>query len=323
MRSSLLPASLRYVDQVARAGSIQRAAKDLNIAASAIDRQVLLLEENLGVVLFERQPRGMRLTPAGAAIVSLARRWRGDLRRVTAEIRQLEGLNQGQVRIAAMDSHANGLLPRFVDRLAQGHPGISLAIEIASTDEVQALLLGGNADLIVAFNLAPRRDLHILWSTGLPFGCVVAPGHELARHATTSLQQVVAHPIALQSRALAIRRVLDSRYDWLFAERESTLVTNSLQLMKMLARSGRYVAVTSELDAAPELIEGSLRFVPVRDEGAEPQTVSIAIDARGSLPRIVRLVADLLATEIAACLAEARAAQSQRPDAGGDAASVG
>jgi molybdenum-dependent DNA-binding transcriptional regulator ModE len=62
MRGSLVPSALRYVDQVARFGSIQRAAKELNIAASAVNRHIMLLEHELGVALFERVARSMRLS---------------------------------------------------------------------------------------------------------------------------------------------------------------------------------------------------------------------------------------------------------------------
>ncbi|MFP3546588.1 LysR substrate-binding domain-containing protein [Rhizobium sp. SIMBA_035] len=84
------------------------------------------------------------------------------------------------------------------------------------------------------------------------------------------------------------------------------VVTDSLQLVKQLARSGRYIAFTSELDAAPEIIEGSLVFLSLRDKGAETQTVSLAIDARKPLSRIVRITADLLQEEITRCLTEVR-----------------
>lgn len=306
-RPSLVPASLRYLDQVARSGSIQKAAKELNIAASAVDRQILLLEQELDVELFERLPRGMRLTAAGDALVTLARRWRADERRVAADIKQLQGIAQGHVRVVAMDSHANGFLPRFIERLAAEQPRISLEVEIASPDDALAALLAGNADIAAIFNLMPRRDIHVHWSADLPFGCVVAPTHPLARGETVSLQEVVAHPIALQSKALQIRRYLDARYGWLFADPQKALVTNSLQLVKQLARGGRYVAFTSELDAAPELTAGTLRFLPVRDKGAEPQTVSVAIDARKPLSRIARIIVDLLTDEIQGALQNARA----------------
>jgi DNA-binding transcriptional LysR family regulator len=295
MRASLVPSALRYVDQVARSGSIQRAAKEMNIAASAINRQILLLERDLGVTLFDRIASGMRLTSAGDTVVTLARRWRTDERRADADLKRLRGINQGHVRLVAMDSHANGFLPRAVQAIAEQHPRISLEIQIASTDEAQAALLGGEADLVAAFNLTPHRDLHVIWRRELPFGCVVAPKHALAKHRTISMQEIVVHPIALQHKMLAIRRYLDARHGWLFGEGQRMVETNSLQLVKILAAGGRYVALTSQLDAAPEIIAGTLKFIPVRDKGAEPQTISVAIDGRKPLSKIAKIVADQLA----------------------------
>jgi DNA-binding transcriptional LysR family regulator len=310
MRGSLVPAVLRYVDQVARSGSIQRAAKELNIAASAINRQILLLEQELGVTLFERMPRGMRLTSAGDTVVTLARRWRTDERRAAADLKQLQGVNQGHIRLVAMDSHVNGFLPRVIDTLTREHPRISLEIQIASTDDAIAALLGGSADLAAIFNLSPHRDIHVLWKSELPFGCVVAPGHDLAKRKTISMQEVAAHPIALQSKALPIRRYLDARHGWLFADGQKMVETNSLQLVKGLARSGNYVAFTSELDAAPEILDGSLVFLPVRDKGAEPQTVSVALDGRKPLSKIAKIVADRLTQSIAEDLKGVRKARA-------------
>lgn len=310
-RSSLLPLVLRYVDQVARSGSIQGAAKELHVAASAINRQVLQLERELGVPLFDRLPRGMRPTPPGDAIITLARRWRVDEGRVGAEIRQMQGVHQGHVRVVAMDSHSTSVLPRLVERLAAEHPRISLSIELGSSDDAVAALLGAKADVAAVFNLTPRRELHTLWSGELPLGCIVAPAHALATRRSVSLQEVGAHPIALQSKALAIRRYLEAHYHWLFNDARNRIETNSLQLVKMLVKAGRHVALTSELDAAPELIAGTLRFVPVRDKGAEPQTVGVAIDAGKPLGPVAKVVAQTLAETIQACLAEVRASAAR------------
>jgi DNA-binding transcriptional LysR family regulator len=84
MSDRYLPLALQYVDHVARCGSIQRAARELNVAASAIDRQVLMIEAELSVQLFERSSKGMRPTAAGDAVAQLTRRWRNDMRRLTA-----------------------------------------------------------------------------------------------------------------------------------------------------------------------------------------------------------------------------------------------
>ena len=298
MRGSFVPAALRYVDQVARSGSIQRAAKELNIAASAINRQILMLERDLGVTLFDRVAKGMRLTSAGDTVVTLVRRWKSDERRVVNELTQLKGVNQGHVRLIAMDSHANGYLPRLIGELTEKHPRISLEVQIAGTDEALVALLAGAADMIAAFNVSPHRDVHVLWRRELPFGCIVAPDHPLARHDSVSMQQVVAYPIALQSKMLPIRRYLEARHGWLFAEGQKMVETNSLQLVKILAGSGRHVAFTSELDAAPEILRGTLVFLPVRDQGAEPQTVSVVLDGRKPLSKIARIVAEHLAASM-------------------------
>jgi DNA-binding transcriptional LysR family regulator len=313
MTHSLIPAALRYIDQVARSGSIQAAAKELHIAASAVNRQILQIEDELGVPLFERLPRGMRLTVAGEALVAMTREWRGDERRAVAQIRSLQGVHQGHVRMMAMDSHSTSFLPWLVESLADSHPLVSLSVDLASPDEATAELLAGRADVAAIFNLPPRRELLALWRAELPFGCVVAPGHALARQTSVSLQEAAAHPVALQSRSLAIRRYLEAQYGWLFSEAQVRFETNSLQLVKRLARSGRYLAITSELDAAPELIDGSLCFRPVRDQGAEPQTISIAVTGGKAVGPIVKLVADRATQAVQRCLQAVRAAGAGAP----------
>lgn len=311
MPQSLVSTNLRYLDQVARSGSIQAAAKELHVAASAINRQILQLEAQLGAPLFERLPRGMRLTVAGDAVVTLARRWRQDERRLESEIRRFQGVHQGHVSLHAMDSHSTSVLPALVASLGASHPLISLSVNLGSTDEALAAVMAGTADLTAAFNLPPRRELLVLWRAELPFGCVVAPDHPLAGARSVSLQEAAAYPVALQSRALAIRRYLDAQYGWLFTEARGRFESNSLQLVKQLALGGRHVVFTSELDAAPELAAGLLRFVPVRDKGAEPQTIGIAVDATRPLGPLVKVVAEQLQTAIERALAASRGGPSK------------
>ncbi|MBN9409388.1 MAG: LysR family transcriptional regulator [Burkholderiales bacterium] len=306
MRHSLIHAGLRYADQVARSGSIQKAARELHVAASAINRQILQLEDELGMPLFERLPRGMRLTPSGDAIITLVRRWRQDERQVVAELKRLQGVQQGHVSLAAMDSHATSVLPPLVAALGEQHPLVSLSIELATPDDAETALLTGRADLAAIFNLAPRRELLVLWKAELPLGCVVARGHPLARKKTVSFQEATAYPVALQSRAITIRRFLEAQYSSLFKGSRSYVETNSLQLVKQLALGGQHVVFTSELDVAPELADGRLVFVPVRDKSAEPQGISVAVDAARPPGPIVKLVAERLIAELQAALAAAR-----------------
>ncbi|GAB2805153.1 LysR family transcriptional regulator [Comamonas piscis] len=308
MRHSLVPTALRYADQVARSGSIQKASRELHVAASAINRQILALEEELGVPLFERMPRGMRLTASGDALITMARRWRQDETRMVAEVRRIQGIHQGHVSLVAMDSHASSVLPALIDALHVQHPLVSLSVELSTPDDAETALLTGRADLAAIFNLAPRRELLVLWKAQLPLGCVVAPGHALAGRKTVSFQEATAYPIALQSRAITIRRHLEAQFSWLFKDARGFVESNSLQLVKQLALGGQRLIFTSELDVAPELAAGTLVFIPIRDQGAEPQDISVAVDATRPPGPVVKLVAEQLMAALQASLDQARSA---------------
>jgi DNA-binding transcriptional LysR family regulator len=126
-----------------------------------------------------------------------------------------------------------------------------------------------------------------------------------------TLQDVADWPLAAQSRVLAIRRYLESKHSWLLAQAKPPLVTNSLQLVKSLVRSGSHVAITSELDVGPELLAGDVRFIPLKDRNASPQTISVALCTNRSLPRIAKMVADILSEQVASYLQLVRQASAQ------------
>src|SRR6204780_3313840 len=83
---------LRYLDEVSRLGSIRKAAVRLNIASSAINRQILALENELGAPIFERMPRRLRLTATGEVLIAHVRDTLKGHQRAQAQIKGLKGL---------------------------------------------------------------------------------------------------------------------------------------------------------------------------------------------------------------------------------------
>lgn len=298
MALHVLPRALNYLETVARVGSIQAASRTIGIAASAIDRQIIALEEDCQTPLFERHARGMRLTSAGEAVVLLARRWRADEERLEEEMRTMRGEQFGTVRLGAMDSLVNSILPELVSTFAEKYPRIRFAIDIMTPREAAHELDIGSIDLVLAFNVPNHRSRHVLWSAPLPFGCVVGQGHPLWDQSTTTLSEAAEHPLAAQSRVLPVREYLDKRFGWLFESAEPALVTNSLQFLKYMLIGGRYLAITSQLDALSELESGKLRFIPLTDQGLRPQSISVVIDARRPLSRAARLVGEALSDKL-------------------------
>lgn len=312
MSLHLVPRPLRCVEAVAEHGSVQAASRALGIAASAIDRHIRALEEAGQAPLFERQPRGMRPTAAGEAVIVLARRWRADAKRLDTGLKEMRGLEHGTVRMAAMDSLANGVLIDLVDWLQREHLRIHLSLDVVTPSEAARELEDGTVDVVVAFNLPQQKHQHRIWTEQLPFGCAVAPHHPLAAFSETTLKALGEHTMVSQSSALPIRQYLDSRYGWFFSEKEPMLATNSLQLLKQVLKAGSLAMITSELDALPEIEAGELVFVPLRDRDLKPQTISVAIDVRRPLLRATRIVADYVAEAAARRLQAVREGNLQR-----------
>lgn len=306
MSLHLVPRGLLYVEAVAEHGSIQAASRGLGIAASAIDRQIILIEERLGVQLFDRIPTGMELSPAGEMLVVLSRRWRADENRVWSDVKRMQGVDLGHIRLVAMDSLANWTIPRFLSRVAADYPKVRIDVEIATPDLAVTALDEGGADIALTFNLRPQRDIHVIWTEDLPLICIVAADHPMAGRAETTLQDVRRFPLVLQSRSLAIRRILEARHVSMGSGERPPIVTNSLQLLKQLVAAGPYAALTSEVDAASEILSGRLLAIDVSEAPLAKQSISVAVSSRRALPRICRVVADALVEEMEACLDDVR-----------------
>lgn len=275
MSLHLVPRSLLYIEHVAQFGSIQAAAKDLGISASAIHRQITLLEDATGELLFERTANGMTVTPHGKLLLDLALSWRLDNARLWNAIQENLGVEHGHIRAAAMDSMVNGLVPAVLQDLSRALPFVQVEIDILSPDNAVKGVLQGDYDLAIVANAPPDQNLTFHWKEEFPLGCIVSPKHPLAGRETIYLEEFISYPVVFQSHYISIRKHLEAQHGWIFEKAPQATVANSPHLIKILAATGNYIALTSEFDVAPEIRSGSLEFIPVGDENALRQTISV------------------------------------------------
>ena len=99
-----------FFEGVVRAGSIRKAAEDMNITASALNRRINRFEDEFGFEIFERLPRGVRLNPAGELLLHHIRMQRSDFARLKSQVSDLSGVRRGHVSIAC----SQALLPYFL-----------------------------------------------------------------------------------------------------------------------------------------------------------------------------------------------------------------
>ena len=201
---------LKYFDEVARAGSIRQAAERLHVAPSAVNRRIQDLEEELGVPLFERLPRGMRLTTAGELFVHYVRGRASALDEVRSEIEDLQGLRRGSVKVVASQALASQFMPKLLADFRRTHPLVEFQVHIG--DHVAALqaLRKFDSDVVLVFNLAPEPDLEMVEQFEQRLVATMHRTHPLAqRPGGLRLCDCMDYPLVLPNRDAGGRQLLE------------------------------------------------------------------------------------------------------------------
>jgi DNA-binding transcriptional LysR family regulator len=200
---------LSYVDEVARAGSIRKAAERLNVTASAVNRRIADLEDELGAPLFDRRPRGMRLTAAGEVFVHYLRGHNSEVERMKSQIEDLKGLRRGTVRIACSQALALDFLPRQIAEFRRKHPLVSFELKVADHEWALAALAAYEVDLVVVFRPPFLANFQPLMVLEQRLVAVMAKDHPLAARKELRLRDCAAYPVALPARSIGGRQLLD------------------------------------------------------------------------------------------------------------------
>src|SRR5690606_34892815 len=127
--------ALRYFVEVAEAGSLSGASKQLHVAVSAISRQIAGLEQEVGASLFERAPRGMVLSEAGRLLLAHARRTQLESEEVLRQISGLQDAPHDEIRVGASEGPAQGFLPVAMVDFRQQYPRTRFTLDVLTPPE--------------------------------------------------------------------------------------------------------------------------------------------------------------------------------------------
>lgn len=200
---------LQFVDAVARAGSIRKAAEGLALTSTALNRRVLALEDELGVQIFERLPRGVRLSTAGELLIHHLRSQAADFEKLKGQLADLSGERRGHVAIACSQAFLPFFLPEQIGDYRREHPGVTFSVKVRDRAAAEAALVAHDADIALIFEPVRLSEVQILGTARQPIHAVMAEDHPLAEKKMLRLRDCAAWPIGLPTAQYGVRHIID------------------------------------------------------------------------------------------------------------------
>ncbi|WP_281168292.1 LysR family transcriptional regulator [Nocardioides insulae] len=248
---------LRVVVAVADAGGYTPAARSLHLAQSSLSRTVQEVEHRLGVRVFERTTRRVRLTRDGEELVAVARRV---LDEFDAALRHVEGYLQGSrgaVSIAALPSLAAVLLPEVLATFRGERPDVSVQVRDGLSQEVLALVSSGAVDLAVTVTATVPDGLAVQHIAVDRFSCLVPDQHRFVAQDEVHWHELAGEDFVAFDASSSIRAYVDRTLRDLGVELGAVTEARNVGAVAGLASAGLGVTV------APGLVVPMMSFAPL------------------------------------------------------------
>ena len=239
--------------EVARERSIRRAAEKLNVSASALSRQMQLLERDFGAKLFARVPQGVQLTEQGRTLLQQAEKWLDDESGLRAAMRAAPAV--APLRLGVMEC----LVPFLRAGLGPG-AGPPLKVTVGGTASLVDLLRANQLDAVMAFNVPRLPELRVHAERGDDLGLVYTPNMAPTGVPPFRLEQCLDHPLCLPDAGLSVWPRLNAEIYRVHADPQIVLRSNSIALILDFVAAGRGVSFLNWLDVALAVERGELRF---------------------------------------------------------------
>lgn len=277
---------LRYFDEVARQGSIRKAAAILNVASTSITRNIINVEERLGTKLLHRSPEGIELTPAGKVVLEHCRTTLYDFEKIRTEIDDLRDHRVGHLTIQTLDSVTFSVLPKILDRFIDEFPGISLSVSAEKPEEIIESVLDGRADMGITFTRDLRPELRVLTEKAAPFGIIVASDHPLAERISVDVDDLRGYRLVRTIDARGHNSILDQEIEVMTGPLSTHVFTNALTVAKGAIASGKLVGIYTKIGFLEEIAAGKLKYVPLAVESLSQYRIGVIASALAGLDPI-------------------------------------
>lgn len=299
-RNLISTSAIRYFHAVAQAGSFRQAGENLGIAASAIHRQVGLLEEQMGAVLLQRSRGrdGVRLTAAGEVLLHRINRAMVEMSTALGEIDDLRRAKRGKVRLGTTDAVAIDVLAPYLAEFGRRHPRIEVEVRVSDKSDLFANFERMQIDVLLAYNAPTQIGLRMVHEFKPASYVVVRRDHQLAGRASVSLAECAQFPLALSNDGAVLDGIVGRIAAAAGAKPKIMLTSNSYAFMREAVAHGDAILIKGAFSGRFSHRHEGLVYVPLRETLGPFSTLGCFVPASRRLP----IAADLLVTSLVEAL---------------------
>jgi len=267
MTPAINESRLSYLFEAVQCGTVRAAADRLDIAPSAVSRQIALLEAELALPLIERHKRGVHLTQAGRLLMEYYREQRAHQEDLLAKLQEVRGLRRGHIRLAVGEGFVSDLMGAPLQFFCKRYPDITLTLDLAGTNEVMRLVAEDDADIGLVYNPPAEPKIVSRAQLAQPVHAIVAPGSPLIKKAdelgTLTLDALYDVPLALMHGSYGTRQLMELAEQSEKHRLIPTVTTNSISVLKHFVRAGLGATFLPTFAVSQEIDAGVLRALPI------------------------------------------------------------
>jgi DNA-binding transcriptional LysR family regulator len=257
--------ALAYLDVVARVGSIRKASEILAITPTALTRRIAALEQELGIQIFERLPRGVRLNTAGELLIHHVRNQLSDLDRVKSQIADLSGVRRGHVNIACSQTLLPDFLPEQITEYWTSFPDVTFNVEFSDKEATLDSLTDYSADIAIVLGplQSPKYQVVGFLETGLC--AVLAKSHPLAKKKKVSLDDCFKYDLALPPKTYGMIQVMENFLLFKELELEPKLVSDNFEFLRKCVANSTFLSFGFPLEDVAHGHSYEIIYLPLTD----------------------------------------------------------
>ena len=244
---------LEIIRAIADTGSFTAAGEKLHVSQSAISRQILLLEEELGEPVFHRIGRRIRITPAGESLLQLSNRVFQDLQETVSAISDKQESLRGTMRLVGGMTVCLYVFPALLAEVRREHPNLDLKITVGSAERSIAMLRSGAGDLGLITLPVEANDLVSVPVLREELLLVTYPTHPLARKRQVTPLDLNRQPFILFESGSITRRIVDQFFMRERIEAEIVMETENVEIIKAMVRHGIGISIIPWQAAADDV----------------------------------------------------------------------